>query len=588
MRIARLEPTALLDAATRDPVAIAAAVRSSGWRIVPTLLQLTRSLVAETRASDGGAGSAVRGRRVRALLERLGGLWIKVGQLLSLRIDLFSVDFCQELAGLQDRVPGFPGEDARRLIEQELGRPLHEIFADFDPHPVAAASIGQVHRARLHDGAVVAVKVRRPFVEELLVRELRLIRIAISLLTWLRLARFMRWKQFQWEIESILQEELDYRREASSMTRLRRNLTPRGMYVPRVYAGLSTARVLVMEYVSGVLMSDYITTLHRDPRRVAAWRRTNNVDPKRLALRFSLSILRQIIEDNLYHGDLHPGNVVLLRNSRVALLDFGTAGTTDRQLLELFSRLMQALGEQQYERAVDFALLMTGRIPRVDLARVRAEVVRELSTWGRRTDVPSLPYSVKSVDAVNVALSRAFFRHRITFQWAFLRIRRALSTMDATAMHVDPDADYTRIVQLYFRRARRRALRAHARSGVTRTAATLLTPRIDVERQIGDVAQLALQIERRRLRTASPTLSTATHLLYLAAGCARVAAIGIVLAAVVGLAAQHGELWLRQVAEWMSAGFVGRAPEWSWQTWTAIIAAGAVASQWVGKLAARR
>ena len=109
----------------------------------------------------------------------------------------------------------------------------------------------------------------------------------------------------------------------------------------------------------------------------------------RRPLRFSLSILRQIIEDNLYHGDLHPGNVVLLRKSRVALLDFGTVGTTDREFLGHFSRLMQAMAEREYERAVDFALLMTGLLPRVDLATVRAEVVRELVAWGRRSDVPT-------------------------------------------------------------------------------------------------------------------------------------------------------------------------------------------------------
>ena len=535
----------------------------------------------------GDDGPAAKGRRMREVLEELGGMWIKVGQLLSLRIDLFRIEFCDELVRLQDRAKGFPGRDAQRLIEGELGKPCSDIFATFDLHPVAAASIGQVHRATLHNGHTVAVKVRRPFVNESMAQDLAVIRAFVRLLIRLRIARFMQWRHMLWEIEAIFREELDYRREASAMQRLRANLTKHGMYVPRVYPEMSTGRVLVMEFVDGVLMSDYIATLHRDPERVKAWQHTNNVDPKRVVLRFSLSILRQIIEDNLYHGDLHPGNVVLLRNSRVALLDFGTVGTTDREFLERFSGLMQAMAEREYEKAVDFALLMTGLLPRVDLALVRAEAARDLLAWGRRSEVPTLPYEVKSVDAVNVAISRTFFRHRITFQWAFLRIRRALSTMDATAMRLNPQANYTQIAQLYFRRARRREFRARVRSALARTAGTLLIPREDVDRQLWDLSELALQIERRRVRTATRSLSWADSVLGAAAGGARLAAMGILAIAVAALAAQHGATWLRAAAEWASAGLVARAPAWDWQTWAAIILASLAAAQAAGRIGSR-
>ena len=587
MRLDRLEPTHLIDPAPPVPV-VTVPLRRPRWRIVTIAIRLTVWMLREIQNRLTGADdAAARGRRMKELLEGLGGMWVKVGQLLSLRIDLFSVDFCDELAHLQDRVRGFPGLDAQRVIEDELGRPCADVFATFDLRPVAAASIGQVHRATLHDGRTVAIKVRRPFVEESMAQELSLLRALVWLLTRLRVAPFMRWRTMQWEIEGILREELDYRREASAMRRLRANLKRRGMYVPRVHPELSTARVLVMEFISGVLMSDYIATLHRDPERVKAWQRTNNVNPKRLVLRFSLAILRQIIEDNLYHGDLHPGNVVLLRNSRVALLDFGTVGTTDREFLEYFSGLMQAMSEREYERAVDFALLMTGLLPRVDLASVRAEAGRELLAWGRRSDVPSLPYAVKSVDAVYVAISQTFFRYRVTFQWAFLRIRRTLATMDATAMHLDPDANYTDVMQLYFRHARRRAFQSRARSALARMAGTLLVSGKDFDRQIAELAQLALQIERRRLSSGTRALSRATNILVGAARLARLLAVGSLTVALAALAAQHGASWLRDTAVWTSACFVTRVPVWDWQTWAAVIIVSLAAAHGAARIAVR-
>ena len=207
----------------------------------------------------------------------------------------------------------------------------------------------------------------------------------------------MRWRNIRWELEEILKEELDYRREAAAMERLYASLNGRGMYVPR------PPRVLDDERAGhGVrlrrLMSDYIIMLRADANRVRAWERQNDVDPRRVVRRFSASILKQIVEDNLFHGDLHPGNIVLLRGSRVALLDFGSVGFTDRDYLERFRLFMQALADQEYERAADIALLMAASLPDIDLAPVRAEIVRELLKWGLRTGVAGLPYSVKSVD----------------------------------------------------------------------------------------------------------------------------------------------------------------------------------------------
>jgi ubiquinone biosynthesis protein len=568
-----LQPTPLVDPAERAPVAVRPIAAPGRWRAVSLARWWLAWLAGEAwrrllRQRDAGA----RGRRLRALLERLGGIWIKVGQLLSLRIDLFDVDFCQELATLQDRAYGFPGEVAKARVEAELGMPLDRAFAAFELQPIAAASIGQVHRARLHDGRVVAVKIRRPFIEDALARELALVRFLFRVLDRLRIAPFMRWRNMGWELEEILKEELDYRREASAMQRLRASLNGRGMYVPHVHAEISTASVLVMEYVSGVLMSDYIVSLRADPARVRAWERENQVDPRRVVRRFSQSILRQIIEDNLYHGDLHPGNIVLLRDSRVALLDFGAVGFTERDFLDRFRLFMQAMAHQEYERAADLALLMTSSLPDIDLAPARAEVVRELLAWGLRSGVAALPYPTKSVDAVNVAITRIFFKHRITFEWTFLRIRRALSTMDATAMHLYPEADYTAITTTYFKRAARRTIAKRARPGAAVGALARGAEDEDLVRQIGELGDLALQIERRRLRLAGATLSGAARVVMVSAGWMRLAATAVAVVALIALASQHGPPSLHAAVEWCSLGFADRAPRLDWQIWLAMSA----------------
>lgn len=565
---AALQPTPLVDPAHRPPVRVRPIPPPGRWAAAKAALSWSTWLAGEAwRAVRRDADARARGRRLRELLERLGGVWVKVGQLLSLRIDLFDVDFCQELAALQDRAHGFPGETARACVESELGVPIEAVFASFDTQPIAAASIGQVHRAQLHDGGIVAVKVRRPFVEDALARELGVVRLIFGALDRLRIAPFMRWRNMSWELHEILHEELDYRREASAMQRLRASLDGRGMYVPLVHAELSTSRVLVMEFVSGVLMSDYIATLHADPDRVRAWERENGVDPRRVVRRFSHSILRQILEDNLYHGDLHPGNIVLLRDSRVALLDFGAVGFTDRDFLDRFRLFMQAMASQEYDRAADLALLMTSSLPNIDLASVRAAVVRELLAWGLRSGVSTLPYAVKSVDAVNVAITRIFFEHRITFEWTFLRIRRALSTMDATAMHLYPEADYTAITRAYFRRAAGRTIRRRARPGAAASAMLRAVDDEDVTRRIGEITELAVEIERRRLRLAQATFHGAGRAVIASTSWARYAAMAAAAAALIALAAQHGPAGLRAAARWLSLGLADRAPLLDWQIW---------------------
>jgi len=504
-------PTPLVVPGDRPLVATVASRPPRRFRGAAILVRFGRwALPAAWQHLRGRWDPAGNARAVRTLFEDLGGIWIKLGQLLSLRVDVFSVELCRELTRLQDAVPGFPAEVARRIIEAELGAPIDQVFARFEDHPIAAASIGQVHRAQLaREGTWVAVKVRRPYVQEAFAAELAITRRWVRRLDWLGVLPFVQWRQMQWELERILREETDYRVEGAALARMRRSLRPHRMYVPEPYPRYTTSKVLVMELIVGVQMSDYILARLTDPERVRTWERDNDVDPPAVVRRFSHSILRQILEDNLFHGDLHPGNIVLLRGGRVALLDFGTVGTTDQAYLDRFRRFMEAITRDEFERAADMALLMSGPVPPgADVGRARAEVVRELRSWRARTGVAALPYPLKSVDAVNVAITKVLFRQRITFDWAFLRIRRALATMDASAMHLYPAANYPRITTAYFRRAARRQLAGRTARGSHAGVGGAVS--FEAPGDLVEAIQLMADMQRRQVRAFSRTTGHAS------------------------------------------------------------------------------
>jgi ubiquinone biosynthesis protein len=228
-----------------------------------------------------------------AFLLAMGGLWIKVGQLLSMRADLLPAEVCDELARLQDFNEGFPFERVQRVVEEDLGHPLGQSFSEFDPSPFAAASIAQVHRARLKSEAVwTAVKVQMPDAAANFKSDLLVVRFMVWLLARLAIKPHVRWSEMLWEVECAIREELDYRYEATNMRRMRKRLRKHGVYVPKVFTQYSTKRVLVMEYVEGVLMSDYIKARHTNPERLEAWEQANDVCPRKVAKRLLFSFMR--------------------------------------------------------------------------------------------------------------------------------------------------------------------------------------------------------------------------------------------------------------------------------------------------------
>ncbi|MBZ0254294.1 MAG: AarF/ABC1/UbiB kinase family protein, partial [Candidatus Methylomirabilis sp.] len=273
------------------------------------------------------------GRRLYRRILRLQGLFIKVGQFLSLRVDLFPREFAEELARLQDQVPPAPYEAIRERIVQELGAPPEEIFASFEKAPSAAASLGQVHEARLRSGERVVVKVQYPGIEDLVQVDLRILR---------RVLRLMRRLQPDLDYETVLSEfgkhvrmELDYANELANAERIRAELADRDdIVIPRFFPDLSTGKVVTLAFVEGIKITDA-------ERLVAA-----GYDLGDITHRVIDCYARQILRHGFFHADPHPGNIFVLPGGRIALVDFGLAWELQPAVLAGLAKMAMSLIQQ--------------------------------------------------------------------------------------------------------------------------------------------------------------------------------------------------------------------------------------------------
>ena len=270
----------------------------------------------------GRKGYAPRAERIRSVLEELGPLFVKFGQLLSTRHDLLPDDIVEELAKLQDHVPPFPGTEAREIVEKAYGRSLDEVFSEFDETPLASASIAQVHAARLRDGREIIVKVVRPNLRPTIEQDVALMHVLAELAEnyWARGKR-LRPTVVVDEFEKTILDELDMMREAANASQLHRNfLESEDMHVPEVFWDYTRSNVLVLERVSGLNITDL------DGLREAG------IDLAQLAERGVEIFFTQVFRDHFFHADLHPGNLFILPGkdgggAKYAPVDFGMMGS---------------------------------------------------------------------------------------------------------------------------------------------------------------------------------------------------------------------------------------------------------------------
>ena len=392
-----------------------------------------------------GASSA---ERLRLALEELGPIFVKFGQAVSTRRDLLPPDIADELAKLQDRVPPFPGAEARAAIEASLGRAVGELFAAFDEQPLAAASIAQVHVARLKDGREAVVKVLRPGMRAQIGRDLEVLYTLAGLAErWSDIARRLKATEVVREYEKTILDELDLMREAANASQLRRNFTGSALlYVPEVHWDLCRADVMVMERIRGVPIGELAELRHR------------GVDFRRLAENGVEIFFTQVFHHNFFHADMHPGNIFVLAEDpaqpRYAAVDFGIVGTLDRRDQRYLAENFLAVFDRDYRRVAELHL-ESGWVPpgaRVDEMESAIRTICE--------PIFDKPLMQISFGTVLLRLFEALRRFDGQIQPQLILLQKTLLNVEGLGRQLYPELDIWKTAGPILREWMRQRLRA--------------------------------------------------------------------------------------------------------------------------------
>ena len=394
------------------------------------------------------------GVRLRQTLDDLGPTFVKFGQVLSTRADILPNSVLFELQKLQDTVKPMPAGVAQAIVERELGAPVSEVFTRFDPEPLGSASIGQVHRAVLRDGEVVAVKVQRPEAPSRVESDLELMREFADFLDR-RFGRriFVDVRGLVAEFETVIRRELDYTAEAENARRFAVNFAETPVVIPQVHLEYSTSRVLTLEYIEGTRFRDIQPLLLSPSER------------RRVASMGADAIFKMAFEDGFFHGDPHPGNLILTTQGELALLDFGMVGYMSRGDIEALSRLFIAVVQRDAAAALRGLESLGVRFA----AEVRGDLERDLREFLNK-------YSSLSVGEVTLgqALSELISlarRYRLRVPPVFPLLTKALVTAEGLARAIDPTINVYEVAQPYARRLLTERLKPEAVLEATRERA---------------------------------------------------------------------------------------------------------------------
>ncbi|MFN5856816.1 MAG: ABC1 kinase family protein [Pseudanabaenaceae cyanobacterium] len=369
---------------------------------------------------------------LREAMLQLGPTFIKVGQLLSTRADVLPAESVEELSKLQDKVPAFSYERAKRIIETDLGKPLDEMYAVFDPVPLAAASLGQVHKAQLHNGQEVVVKVQRPGLLKLFDIDLGILgKIAAYYQKHPKYGRGRDWVGIYQECSKILYQEADYLLEGRNADTFRRNFRDHAsIAVPRVYWRYASQKVLTLEYMPGIKISNYAAL------------EAAGIDRQQVARLGAEAYLEQLLNHGFFHADPHPGNLAVTGSGSLIFYDFGMMGQiqtiTRAKLLNTFFGIAKKDADVVIQALIDLgALEVTG-----DIGPIRRSVQYMLDNFVGKSMEGKGSVAAISDDLYEIAYDQPF-----RFPATFTFVMRALSTLEGLGKGLDPKFNFMEIAK---------------------------------------------------------------------------------------------------------------------------------------------
>lgn len=371
--------------------------------------------------------------RVRLAFEELGPTFIKLGQLVATRPDIFPVSLTFELKALQDNVPAFSAEESKRLIEEELGRSIAELFSEFDEIPLAAASIAQVHRARLSSGEEVVVKVQRPNLGRILNTDIEILTGIASLIEE-NIPETRAWSPsvLVEEFSRSLKRECDFKREAQNAEIFAANFTDEpGLIVPEVFKHLSTKNILVEEFICGINVDQLTAEKNR------------SLDAKKVVETLNRIVLRSIFEHGFFHADPHPGNILITADNKIALIDFGSMGRLENTRLGQILQFLVALFSRDLNRIVR-VLHETGIVPaQLDETLLKSRLSEIVDHY--------LAQPIEELDLARLVtdIFELTRRHGVKPPADLLLIAKSITTLQSIAHNIAPDYVPLQAIQPY-------------------------------------------------------------------------------------------------------------------------------------------
>jgi len=384
-----------------------------------------------------------RAERFRMALEDLGPTFIKLGQVLSTRPDLIAPEYLDELAKLQDNVPPFPFNEVEEIFLAETGKKPNELFREFNEEPIAAASIGQVHKGLLQDGQEVVIKVQRPDLEKIIAVDLEILAYLASLMEqYLEELQGHQPSAIVDEFARSLSLEIDYTVELANIQRFTRQCkTDKTIYVPLVYSELSTERILTMEYIDGIKASK-IEVLQ-----------SQEYDLHLIAVRGANLVMEQIFVHGFFHGDPHPGNIFILPDNIICFLDFGMMGHLSRKDREDFTDLMFSIVTKNDRKITDGVLSITIQFGEID----HDALSRDLSDLLDR--YLYLPLKDLQAGKILQELLNLVQRHKLSIKPNLYLMIKALATIEGIGLVLDPDLELIKLAEPYIKKVKTARLR---------------------------------------------------------------------------------------------------------------------------------